>query len=126
PISTYSKGMKQRVLISAALLHDPDVLILDEPLSGIDVTSALLFKHLLNELARRGKMILYISHVLEVVEKVCAQVIIIYRGKIMAADSVDRLRDLMDAPSLEGIFAQLVEHRDLEGVARDIAAAVGR
>jgi ABC-2 type transport system ATP-binding protein len=125
-ISTYSKGMKQRVLISAALLHDPDVLILDEPLSGIDVTSALLFKHLLNELARRGKMILYISHVLEVVEKVCARVVIIYRGRIMADDSVDRLRDLMDAPSLEGIFSQLVEHRDLESVARDIAAAVGR
>jgi ABC-2 type transport system ATP-binding protein len=126
PISTYSKGMKQRVLISAALLHDPDVLILDEPLSGIDVTSALLFKHLLNELARRGKIILYISHVLEVVEKVCAQVIIIYRGQIMAADSVNRLRDLMNAPTLEGIFAQLVEHRDLEGVARDIVCAVSR
>ena len=126
PISTYSKGMKQRVLISAALLHDPDVLILDEPLSGIDVTSALLFKHLLNELAGRGKMILYISHVLEVVERVCAQVIIIYRGKIMAADSVDRLRDLMHAPTLEGIFAQLVEYRDLEGVARDIVCAIGR
>jgi ABC-2 type transport system ATP-binding protein len=125
-ISTYSKGMKQRVLISAALLHDPDLLILDEPLSGIDVTSALLFKHLLNELARRGKTILYISHVLEVVEKVCARVVIIYRGRIMADDSVNHLRDLMDAPSLEGIFAQLVEHRDLESVARDIAAAVGK
>jgi ABC-2 type transport system ATP-binding protein len=125
-ISTYSKGMKQRVLISAALLHDPDLLILDEPLSGIDVTSALLFKHLLNELAHRGKTILYISHVLEVVEKVCARVVILYRGRIMADDSVEHLRDLMDAPSLEGIFAQLVEHRDLEGVAREIAAAVER
>jgi ABC-2 type transport system ATP-binding protein len=126
PISAYSKGMKQRVLISSALLHDPDVLILDEPLSGIDVTSALLFKHLLGELARRGKMILYISHVLEVVEKVCAQVIIIYRGRIMAADSVERLRDLTKVPSLEEIFSQLVEHRDLEGVARDIACAIER
>jgi ABC-2 type transport system ATP-binding protein len=126
PISSYSKGMKQRILISAALLHDPDVLILDEPLSGIDVTSALLFKHLLNELARRGKMILYISHVLEVVEKVCAQVIIIYRGRIMAADSVEHLRDLTKIPSLEEIFSQLVEHRDLEGVARDIACAIQR
>ena len=113
-------------LISAALLHDPDVLILDEPLSGIDVTSALLFKHLLNELTRRGKMILYISHVLEVVEKVCAQVIIIYKGRIMAADSVERLRDLTKVPSLEEIFSQLVEHRDLESVARDIACAIQR
>jgi ABC-2 type transport system ATP-binding protein len=124
PISAYSKGMKQRVLIAAALLHDPDILILDEPLTGIDVTSAHLFRHLLVELARKGKTILYISHVLEVVEKVCERVVIIYKGRIMAADSVERLRDLMDAPSLEGIFAQLVEQRDLESVARDIAAAM--
>jgi ABC-2 type transport system ATP-binding protein len=124
PISTYSKGMKQRVLISAALLHDPDVLILDEPLSGIDVTSAQLFRHLLNELARQGKTILYISHVLEVVEKVCAHVIIIYKGRIMAADSVERLRDLMNVPSLEGIFSQLVEERDLEAVARNIVSTI--
>lgn len=124
PISAYSKGMKQRVLIAAALLHDPDVLILDEPLSGIDVTSAQLFKHLLGELARQGKMILYISHVLEVVEKVCARVIIIYRGRIMAADSVERLRDLMDLPSLEEIFSQLIEQRDLEAVARDIVSVM--
>jgi ABC-2 type transport system ATP-binding protein len=119
-ISAYSKGMKQRVLIAAALLHNPDLLILDEPLSGIDVTSALLFKHLLTQLAREGKMILYISHVLEVVEKVCARVMIIYQGRIMADDSVDRLRDLMHLPTLEEIFAQMTEHRDLETVAEDI------
>jgi ABC-2 type transport system ATP-binding protein len=117
--------MKQRVLISAALLHDPDLLILDEPLSGIDVTNAQLFQHLLNELARKGKTILYISHVLEVVEKVCAHVVIIYKGRIMAADSVERLRELSDAPSLVEIFSQLVEQRDLEATARDIVAAIG-
>ena len=126
PIANYSKGMKQRVLISAALLHDPDVLILDEPLSGIDISSAQLFKHLLAELARQGKTILYISHVLEVVERVCARVVIIYRGRIMADDSVDHLRKLMNVPSLEEIFAQLVEQRDLESVAREIASAVRR
>jgi ABC-2 type transport system ATP-binding protein len=124
PISAYSKGMKQRALIAAALLHNPDVLILDEPLSGIDVTSALLFKHLLSELARQGKMILYISHVLEVVEKVCARVIILYRGHVMADDSVEHLRDLMDLPSLEEIFSQLIEQRDLEAVARDIVTVM--
>ena len=126
PIANYSKGMKQRVLISAALLHDPDVLILDEPLSGIDVSSAQRFKHLLTELARQGKTILYISHVLEVVERVCARVVIIYRGKIMADDLVENLRHLMHAPSLEQIFAQLVEQRDLESVAREIVCAVQR
>jgi ABC-2 type transport system ATP-binding protein len=126
PISAYSKGMKQRVLISSALLHDPDLLILDEPLSGIDVTNAQLFRHLLNELAHRGKTILYISHVLEVVERVCARVVIIYKGRIMAADSVEHLRELADKPSLEEIFSQLVEQRDLEAVAREIVAATSR
>jgi len=124
PISAYSKGMKQRVLIAASLLHDPDVLILDEPLSGIDVTNAQLFRFLLHELARKGKTILYISHVLEVVEKVCRQVVIIYKGRIMAADSVEHLRELVQAPSLEEIFSQLVEQRDLEAVARDIVLAI--
>jgi ABC-2 type transport system ATP-binding protein len=124
PISTYSKGMKQRVLISSALLHDPDVLILDEPLSGIDVTSAQLFQHLLTELARSGKTILYISHVLEVVEKVCSQVVIIYKGKIRACDSIEKLRDLMHLPSLVEIFAQLAEERALQQVARDIVGVM--
>ncbi len=124
PISSYSKGMKQRVLISAALLHDPDVLILDEPLSGMDITSALLFKNLLSELARQGKTILYISHVLEVVEKVCGRVIILYKGRVQADDSVDRLRDLMSLPSLEEIFQQLIDQQDMESVARDIVTVM--
>jgi ABC-2 type transport system ATP-binding protein len=124
PLASYSKGMKQRVLISAALLHDPDILIFDEPLSGLDVSSALLFKHLVAELASRGKIILYISHVLEVVEKICEKIIIIYKGEIKAEDSVDRLRVLMHLPSLEEIFTQLVEHDDMELVARDIAEAI--
>jgi ABC-2 type transport system ATP-binding protein len=123
-ISTYSKGMRQRILISAALMHNPDLLILDEPLSGMDVTSAQLFKHLLDELARQGKMILYISHVLEVVERVCERVVIIYKGHVMANDSVERLRDLMHLSSLEQIFSELVEQRDLQAVARDIATVI--
>lgn len=124
PLASYSKGMRQRVLISAALLDDPDVLILDEPLSGLDVSSALLFKHLLAELASKQKIILYISHVLEVVEKVCAKVIVIYRGTIRAEDTVERLRDLMQVPSLEEIFTQLVEQEDMEEVAKNIVAAI--
>ncbi len=124
PLASYSKGMKQRVLISAALLHDPDILIFDEPLSGLDVSSALLFKHLIAELAARGKIILYISHVLEVVERICEKVIIIYKGEIKAEDSVGRLRDLMHLPSLEEIFTQLVQHEDMESVAKDIAEAI--
>ena len=82
PISTYSKGMRQRVLIAAALLHDPKLLIFDEPLSGLDVVSARLFKDLLELLAAEGKAILYISHVLEVVEQICNRVIVIAKGRI--------------------------------------------
>ena len=123
-ISTYSKGMKQRILISAALLHDPDVLVLDEPLSGMDATSAQLFKHLLEALAEKGKTIFYISHVLEVVEKVCARVIVIHNGRIVANDSVELLRALMNLPTLADIFSQLTEERDLRAVARDIVAAI--
>jgi ABC-2 type transport system ATP-binding protein len=126
PLAAYSKGMKQRVLISAALLHDPEILIFDEPLSGLDVSSALLFKHLVAELASRGKIILYISHVLEVVERICGKVIVIYKGQIKAADSVKRLRELMHVPSLEEIFTQLVQHEDMEAVARDIAEAISQ
>ncbi len=100
------------------------MLVLDEPLSGIDVTSAQLFRHLLTELARQGKIILYISHVLEIVEKVCAQVVIIYKGKIRAADSVENLRGLMNLPSLVEIFSQLAEERDLKQVARDIVGVM--
>jgi ABC-2 type transport system ATP-binding protein len=125
PISAYSKGMKQRVLIAAALLHDPDLLIFDEAQSGLDISNALLFRHLLRALAARGKAILYISHVLELVEKVCRRVIILYRGQIVADDSVDRLRDLMRLPSLEKIFTQLVEQDDMEARARDIANLIG-
>jgi ABC-2 type transport system ATP-binding protein len=126
PISSYSKGMKQRVLIAAALLHDPDLLILDEAQSGLDIANALLFRHLLHALAARGKTILYISHILELVEKVCTHVVVIYKGRIVADDSVDRLRDMMHLPNLEEIFTQLVEQQDMESCANEIVAAIGK
>jgi ABC-2 type transport system ATP-binding protein len=120
PISSYSKGMKQKVLISGALLHDPDLLIFDEPLSGLDITTALVFRNLITALAARGRTILYSSHVLEVVEKICSTVIILHKGKVAAYDSVDRLRDLMQMPSLESIFSQLVVQEDTEATAARI------
>jgi len=124
PISVYSKGMKQRVLIAGALLHDPDLLILDEPLSGLDITSAMLLHELIAELARQGKTILYISHVLEVTEKVCSRVIMLYQGRVVADDEVGRLRDLMHLPSLEEIFRQLARQEDVGAAARQIAAVI--
>src|SRR5256885_505540 len=91
-ISSYSKGMKQKVLICAALLHDPDVVIFDEPESGLDVGTALVLRHLVRTLAARGKAILYSSHILESVEKVCEKVIVLHRGRVAADASVQHLR----------------------------------
>jgi len=126
PISAYSKGMKQRVLIAAALLHNPDVFIFDEAQSGLDIANSLLFRHILRELAACGKCVLYISHILELVEKVCEHVVVIYKGRIVADDSVIRLRDLMKLPSLEEIFTQLVHQDDMESRARTIASVMTR
>jgi len=119
-ISSYSKGMKQKVLISAALLHNPNVLIFDEPLSGLDVSSVLVFRNLVKSLGREGKTIVYSSHILEVVEKVCSSVVILHQGRIVANDRVERLRDLMKLPSLEDIFRQLALQEDTERIAADI------
>jgi len=119
-ISSYSKGMKQKVLICAALMHDPDILIFDEPLSGLDVTSVLVFRNVVQSLAREGKIILFSSHVLEVVEKVCSKVIVLYKGHVVADENVARLRELMSLPSLEDVFNQLVMQVDTEQVANEI------
>jgi ABC-2 type transport system ATP-binding protein len=120
PISLYSKGMKQRVLISASLLHDPKLLIFDEPLSGLDVVSARLFKDLLEALAAQGKAILYISHVLEVVELICNRVIVIAKGRILADAPPSELMTSLHLTTLESVFARLVQHQDTQGVAREL------
>jgi ABC-2 type transport system ATP-binding protein len=125
PLSSYSKGMRQKILLSAALLHNPEFLILDEPFSGLDVNTALVLRALLRALAEEGRMILYSSHVLEVVEKVCSSVIILRKGRIVAWDAVERLRDLMNQPSLEGVFAQLTEQEDPGHIVGGILAAIG-
>ncbi len=120
PISSYSKGMRQRVLVAAALLHDPRLLVFDEPLSGLDVVSARLFKDLLELLASQGKAILYISHVLEVVEQICNRVIVIAKGKILADATPSDLTRLMSLPNLESAFAQLVQQQDTRVAAQEI------
>ncbi|MGE5814341.1 MAG: ABC transporter ATP-binding protein [Acidobacteriota bacterium] len=123
-IGGYSKGMRQKVLIIAALLHDPDLLIFDEPLSGLDVTTAVIFRHLVRTLADRGKAILYSSHVLESVEKLCSSVIVLYKGSVVADDSIHRLRTLMSRSSLEEVFAELVFQEDPVRIATEMADVV--
>ncbi len=123
-ISSFSKGMVQKVLIGAALLHNPEILLLDEPLSGLDVTTGLILKDLIRQLAGIGKIIIYSSHILEIVEKICSRIIIIHRGHIVADDSVENLRNLMKLPSLEDIFNQLVEQADTEKIAMGMVEAM--
>ncbi len=120
PISLYSKGMRQRVLIAAALLHDPKLLIFDEPLSGLDVVSARLFKDLLDLLTAQGKAVLYISHVLEIVEQICSRVIVIAKGRLIADAAPSDLTKLMRLPNLESVFAQLVQQRNTRSQAEQI------
>ncbi len=124
PISAYSKGMRQKILISAALLHDPQVLLLDEPLSGLDVTTGMIVRDMMKRLAADGKIVIYSSHILEVTEKVCSRVVILHQGRVVANDSVENLRHLMNLPTLVEIFNQLVVHEDTDAVARSLVAAM--
>ncbi len=123
-MSAYSKGMRQKILISAALLHDPEIIVLDEPNSGLDVTSSLILRSLVQELAGAGKMIIYSSHVLEIVERVATEVLILHESKVVAHDSVTRLRELMALPSLEDVFKKVVIASDVNQVARDIVGVM--
>lgn len=120
-ISSYSKGMRQKVLLSAALLHNPDLILLDEPFSGLDVASALILRSLMQELASRGKVILFSSHELETVERVCSHIVILHRGRLVADDSIEHLRTLMALPTLEAIFAELAVEQDTVGISKQIA-----
>ena len=126
PMSAYSKGMRQKILISAALLHNPRIIILDEPNSGLDVTTTLLLRSLVQTLAREGRMIVYSSHLLEAIEQVATDVLILHDGQIVAHDSVARLRSLMALPSLEQVFRTLVIETDIDGVANDLVAIMKR
>src|SRR5947209_2722394 len=121
PISSYSKGMRQKVLLTAALLHNPDLLLLDEPFSGLDVSTGLVLRSLIQELAARGKVVLFSSHELETVERVCTRVVILHRGKLVADDSIASLRALMSLPTLEDIFSQLAVEQDTAAISRQIA-----
>jgi ABC-2 type transport system ATP-binding protein len=120
PLSAYSKGMRQKILISAALLHDPAIVILDEPNSGLDITTTLVLRSLVQTLASEGRMIIYSSHLLESVERIATDVIILNDGRVAAHDSVSRLRELLELPSLEQVFRQLVIETDIDRVARNL------
>jgi ABC-2 type transport system ATP-binding protein len=121
PLSSFSKGMRQKVLISAALLHDPTLILLDEPNSGLDVASTLILRTLIATLRDKGRIIIYSSHVLEAVEKVCEDVIILHDGNVVASNSVAHLRAMTRTGSLEEAFTTVAIDGDVTQVGRDLA-----
>jgi ABC-2 type transport system ATP-binding protein len=121
PLSAFSKGMRQKVLIAAALIHDPQLVVFDEPDSGLDVGATLVLRSLVATLAERGKVIVYSSHVLDAVEKVCQSLVILRRGSPVASTSVVQLRELTEASSLEQAFATLAVDQDVVALGRELA-----
>jgi ABC-2 type transport system ATP-binding protein len=124
PIESYSKGMRQKLAIAAALLHDPELVLFDEAESGLDITSALTFRALISRLAGQGKLVVYSSHVMEIVERVCSRVLILHEGRVVADDTVARLRALEESRSLEAVFRRLVAGESIEGRADALAGAL--
>jgi ABC-2 type transport system ATP-binding protein len=126
PISSYSKGMRQKILLIAALLHNPQLVLLDEPFSGLDVNSALVLRDLIRALAAQGKVVLFSSHEMEIVERVCSRVVILHKGRIVANDSIQQLRALMSLPTLEDIFSQLAVEQDTPAITRQLVELMER
>lgn len=124
PLTAYSKGMRQKILLSAALLHNPKVVVLDEPASGLDVSTALVLRTVVKTLAAEQRIIFYSSHELETIEKISTRVIILRSGRIVADDSAARLRELMHLPSLEDVFAQLAVKDNLDQIAEGLMGAI--
>jgi len=123
-LSSYSKGMRQKILVAAAVLHNPRIVVLDEPFSGLDVTAARVLKGFVRSLADDGKLVVFSSHVLEVVEQVCSRVVILKDGHIVGHDSVENLRATLQLPSLDAVFAALVMEENVEERTRDMIATM--
>ncbi len=123
-LSSYSKGMRQRISIIAAIMDNPDLLIFDEPLSGLDVTTAFILTSLIKEFSARNKIIFYCSHVLEVVEKVCSHLLILKKGKVLAYGSVEEVHQAVGQSSIEQIFHRLLDDTDIFRTASQIVDVV--
>jgi len=123
-MSAYSKGMRQKILLSAALIHNPSIVVLDEPCSGLDVGTTLVIRSLIQRLAQAGCIIIYSSHELEMVERVCKEVLILREGRVAAHATTAQLREQVHASSLEDAFRALVFTTDVDAVAGEIVDAI--
>jgi ABC-2 type transport system ATP-binding protein len=122
-MDTFSKGMRQKVLIISGLLHNPDIIILDEPLSGLDANSVIIIKELLSKLAKDGKTIFYCSHMMDVVEKVSDRIVLINEGMVIADGSFEELQTQQGNQSLEKIFAHMTSKGSLNDAADQLMRA---
>jgi ABC-2 type transport system ATP-binding protein len=122
-MDTFSKGMRQKVLITSGLLHNPDIIILDEPLSGLDANSVIIIKELISRLARDGKTIFYCSHMMDVVEKVSDRIVLIDNGVVIANGSFEELQQQQGNQSLEKIFAGLTGNDSMNNAAEALRSA---
>ncbi len=125
-LSSFSKGMKQKVLLAAAFLPNPEVLFLDEPLNGLDANTALIIKELLKKMAAQGKTIMFCSHILEVVERICTRIVIIHFGRIVADGSPAEILHETSKPTLEQAFSKLTGGRDIAESTDEILQALER
>ncbi|MBU5483992.1 ABC transporter ATP-binding protein [Clostridium sp. MSJ-11] len=123
-ISSYSKGMRQKVAIISSLIHNPDVLFLDEPLSGLDANTVIIVKEILSKLASKGKTIFYSSHIMEVVEKISSRIVLLNDGQIVADGSFEDLKNTCSEGSLEQIFNQLTGFNEHENKAEEFVTII--
>jgi ABC-2 type transport system ATP-binding protein len=123
-MDSFSKGMRQKVLIASGLLHNPDIIILDEPLSGLDANSVIIIKNLISKLAKDGKAIFYCSHMMDVVEKVSDRIVLIDEGRVIANGSFEELKSQQGNTSLEQIFASLTANSSLDASADELMKAM--
>jgi len=123
-LSSYSKGMRQKILIAAAVLHNPSIIVLDEAFSGLDVSAARVLKEFVRELAAIGKTVVFSSHVLEVVEHVCSRVVILKDGHVVGQDSIAHLRATLQLPSLDAVFAAVTAEQSATERSRGLVAAM--
>ncbi|MGR3762591.1 ABC transporter ATP-binding protein [Rossellomorea sp. NS-SX7] len=123
-IASYSKGMKQKILIISSLLHNPDILFFDEPINGLDANSVMVFKELLAQLAAQGKTIFYSSHIMDVVEKISSRIVLLHNGMIVADGSFEELKNTNSEGTLEEIFNQLTGFNEHKETAQKIVSVV--
>jgi ABC-2 type transport system ATP-binding protein len=121
---TFSKGMRQKVLIAAALLHAPDVIVFDEPLNGLDANAMLVFKELLRGLAMQGRTILFCSHLLDIVERLCPRIVIVDKGRAIAEGTPEAIAHQTGRPSLEQAFAVLTGARSVEDATAGVLSSL--